>query len=647
MESKKIKMFKIAHLGIEPFDNQEENITGSRLIELLQSKLVDHPTPIALKINGRVCDLTTLLPEGAEIEFVSKESSQGLEIIRHSAAHVLAQAVKDLFPGVQVTIGPVIEDGFYYDFYSETPFKPQDLEAITERMKKIIDFDQTTIRHVWTRQHTIDFFEARGEKFKVEIIKAIPENEPLSIYQQGNFFDVCRGPHVSSTSVLGKAFALTKISGSYWRGDSKNTPLQRIYGTAWATQEDLAAYFHRIEEAEKRDHRKLGHQMDLFHFQEEAPGSIFWHASGWTIYHELQSYIRRMLDHHGYQEVNTPQLVSKTLWEASGHWQKFRDNMYAIDHEEQVYALKPMNCPCHVQIFNHSLKSYRDLPLRMAEFGRCMRHEPSGSRSGLMRVVSFVQDDAHIFCTPEQLVEETTAFCNLLFLVYRHLGFDDVIVRFSTRPENRLGTDEVWDHAEESLKKGADAAGLSYSVFPGEGAFYGPKLEFVLKDSLGREWQCGTLQVDFILPQRLEASYVGCDGKKHAPVILHRAILGSFERFIGVLLEHTGGHLPLWITPVQAVIISVSEKFSDYGQSIARALSPLRVHVDDRSEKMGYKIREHTLKKVPYLIVVGAKEVDTQTVTVRYKNENQTLSLQELEERLKNEARAPDISLLS
>jgi threonyl-tRNA synthetase len=598
---------------------------------------------VAMRVDGVLSDLSAHIAPGASVSWVQADAVDGVEIIRHSMAHVLAQAVQELFPGTQVTIGPVIENGFYYDFYRQDPFCLEDLTAIQERMKELVDRNLTVVRHVWDRAQVVDFFSQRGEEFKVKIVTDLPASEPLSIYQQGDFYDLCRGPHVPSTGVLGHHFALTKLSAAYWRGDQKGVSLQRIYGTAWATAKDLKDYQDRCTEAEKRDHRKLGQQMDLFHFQEEAPGSIFWHPKGWSIYQNLQNYMRDVLTHAGYHEVNTPQLVAQSLWEASGHWQKFREHMYAVHQDEMTYAMKPMNCPCHVQIYNHHLKSYRDLPYRMAEFGRCMRHEPSGSRMGMMRVSSFVQDDAHIFCTPDQMIEETKAFCHLLFFVYKTLGFSEVVVRFSTRPDVRLGSDDVWDHAEESLRKGAEQAGLDYTLFPGEGAFYGPKLEFALKDSLGRLWQCGTLQADFILPERLDAWYVAADGKKHHPVMLHRAVLGSFERFIGVLLEHTGGHLPLWLAPTQAVVIPISEAFLGYAQQVAQQLGDLRVHVDGRNEKLGYKLRDHLGKKVPYLIVVGEKEQNDQTIVLRHQNQQETLSMEKGVEFLKNAFQRPKI----
>ena len=635
-------MFFLPQVSSDPFALPREDITGAELVDLLEEKpCID---AVAVTLDGKLQDLSSPLPRRATVLFISKASPDGREILRHTAAHVLAQAVKELYPATQIAIGPVIEDGFYYDFDPLMPFHPEDLAILEQRMKEIVLRNEPMVRHEWSREKALGFFLGQGESYKAEIIDSVPEDQPISVYQQGDFFDLCRGPHLPSTGALGTHFCLTKISGSYWRGDSRGKPLQRIYGTAWENQEALEAYLHRIQEAEKRDHRRVGHAMDLFHFQEEAPGSVFWHPHGWTVYRELQAYMGRLLKAHGYQEVNTPQLMAQSLWEASGHWQMFSKNMYSVVHEDQALALKPMNCPGHIQIFNATLKSYRDLPLRMAEFGRCIRAEPSGARSGLMRVSGFTQDDAHIFCTLDQVIEETTAFCKLLLSVYHTLDFQDLLVRFSTRPEERLGSDEIWDRAEESLANGAKAADLSYTLFPGEGAFYGPKLEFVLKDSLGRLWQCGTLQLDFILPQRLHAFYVGPDGKKHVPVMIHRAIFGSFERFIGILIEHTGGHLPLWLAPVQAVVMNVSEKSAAYAHRIAGLLRSLsvRVEVDGRNEKIGYKIREHAIRKVPYALIVGEKEAAAETIMVRHREQQESLSLEALLSRLGQEIVAPD-----
>lgn len=611
--------------GLQRVPFEDEGVTGKELPFSTQS------SPLAMEVNGQLWDLHRIVPAEAVVRPIMRDMPEGIEILRHSTAHILAQAVKELYPETQITIGPVIEEGFYYDFFRTQPFHEEDLPRIQQRMKEIVDRDEPVNREVWSREEAITFFTQQGEMFKADIIRDLPEDEVITVYHQGHFTDLCRGPHVPSTGVIGKGFCLTKISGAYWRGNPQNPQLQRIYGTAWPTEAELQHYLSMREEAEKRDHRKLAKAMDLFHFQEEAPGSVFWHPAGWTLYRLLQDYIRACLRAQDYQEVNTPQLISSKLWQASGHWDKFRDNMFSLHHHEVTYGLKPMNCPCHVQIFNQGIKSYRDLPLRMAEFGSCMRDEPSGARAGLMRVCSFTQDDAHIFCTPEQMIDETTQFCRLLFQVYETLGFGDIIVRFSSRPEKRLGSDVLWDRAEAALREGADRAGLSYTHFPGEGAFYGPKLEFVLKDALGRLWQCGTLQMDFVLPERLGAFYTDVDGQKRHPVMLHRAILGSLERFIGVLLEHYGGHLPLWLAPVQGVIATISEKAASYGQQITDKFKAagLRVELDDRPEKIGYKVREHTTRKVPCILVIGAQEAAAQSVALRYGEVNRTLGVDE------------------
>ncbi len=600
----------------------------------------DHDT-VALSVNGTLRDLGQPLHAGSTVQCIDRSSDQGLDILRHSAAHVLAQAVKELYPDVQVTIGPVIDNGFYYDFHRDAPFRLDELDAITQRMRAIVDRDLVVHRHIWSRQQAIDFFTQANEHFKVRLIRDLPPDEELSVYQQGDFYDLCRGPHVPSTKAIGHGIHLTKVSGSYWRGDSQNEPLQRIYGTAWATVQDKDDYLQRLEQAAQRDHRLLAQKMNLFHFQDNAPGSVFWHPNGWTIYTELKNYIARQVKRNGYQEINTPQLVDQSLWQASGHQDKFADNMFFIKQGDRTMGLKPMNCPCHVQVYNHSMKSYRDLPLRLAEFGSCMRNEASGSRSGLMRMTSFVQDDAHIFCTPDQLADEVVNFCRLLFDVYKDLGFEDVVVRLSTRPDQRLGTDAEWDHAEHALRHSADLSNLNYTEFPGEGAFYGPKLEFVLKDSLGRLWQCGTLQVDFMLPQRLGALYVDADGQKQHCIMIHRAILGSFERFIGVLLEHTGGHLPLWLAPVQVMVASVSEKFIDYAETVADALRPLRVEIDRRNENLRYKLRDGLERKIPYIIVVGGRDAANGTVCVRHNNAEETLPLVDAVQRLRTAAACP------
>lgn len=575
---------------------------------------------VAIRVNGDLKDLNQSVQDGAQIEIITKTTDEGLEIIRHDAAHLFAQAIKELYPDTQITIGPAIENGFYYDIYPKTPLSLDDLPAIEKRMHDLVDRDISIVREEWDRDDAIPFFQNMGEKFKAEIIEGIPQGETISLYRQGEFIDLCRGPHLPTTKRVGHAFKLMKLAGAYWRGDHRNVMLQRIYGTAWATQQQLDDYLHMLQEAEKRDHRKIGADLGLFHLQEEATGSVFWHPKGWTIYRILENFIRKRLEKADYVEVRTPQLVDRSLWEASGHWDKFGANMYSVQaDEDKVLAIKPMNCPCHVQIFKQGLKSYRDLPLRMSEFGSCHRNEPSGSLHGIMRVRSFVQDDAHIFCTPEQIISETKSFCDLLKGIYKDLGFTDFKVKFSDRPETRAGSDELWDKAEAALKEATQAAGIEYSLNPGEGAFYGPKLEFVLKDCIGREWQCGTLQVDYCLPERLDATYVGEDGQKHRPVMLHRAVLGSLERFVGVLIEHYAGKFPVWMAPVQVVVASVTGEANDYAQNVLDQLKDkgIRAELDIRNEKIPYKIREHSLQKVPYIYVVGKREAEEKTVAIR------------------------------
>lgn len=575
---------------------------------------------VAIRVNGDLKDLNQLVQDGAQIEIITKATDEGLEIIRHDAAHLFAQAIKELYPDTQITIGPAIENGFYYDIYPKTPLSLDDLPAIEKHMHDLVDRDISIVREEWNRDDAIPFFQNMGEKFKAEIIESIPQGETISLYRQGEFIDLCRGPHLPTTKRVGHAFKLMKLAGAYWRGDHRNVMLQRIYGTAWATQQQLDDYLHMLEEAEKRDHRKIGADLGLFHLQEEATGSVFWHPKGWTIYRILENFVRKRLEKADYVEVRTPQLVDRSLWEASGHWDKFGANMYSVQaDEDKVLAIKPMNCPCHVQIFKQGLKSYRDLPLRMSEFGSCHRNEPSGSLHGIMRVRSFVQDDAHIFCTPEQIISETKSFCDLLKGIYKDLGFTDFKVKFSDRPETRAGSDELWDKAEAALKEATQAAGIEYSLNPGEGAFYGPKLEFVLKDCIGREWQCGTLQVDYCLPERLDATYVGEDGQKHRPVMLHRAVLGSLERFVGVLIEHYAGKFPVWMAPVQVVVASVTGEANEYAQNVLNQLKDkgIRAELDIRNEKIPYKIREHSLQKVPYIYVVGKREAEEKTVAIR------------------------------
>lgn len=592
---------------------------------------------LAGKVNGKLVDTFYVIDKDADVSIITERDKEGLEIIRHSAAHLLAQATQLLFPKVQITIGPVIEDGFYYDFAFDRSFTPEDIAAIEKKMGELREADLKVSRKILSRKEAIDFFKKKGEEYKVQIIEAIPGDEALSFYQQGDFIDLCRGPHVPSTKSV-KVFKLTKLAGAYWRGDAKNAMLQRVYGTAWANQKDLDAYIHRMEEAEKRDHRKLAKKFDLFHIQEEAPGMVFWHPKGWTLYQVLEQYIRQVVNANGYQEVRTPQIVDRSLWEKSGHWEKFHENMFTLKADDRDYAIKPMNCPCHVQIYNQGLKSYRDLPLRLAEFGSCHRNEPSGSLHGLMRVRNFVQDDAHIFCTEEQIQEEVMNFNDLLFQVYGDLGFKEVIIKLSTRPGVRVGSDEIWDKAEHALAVALKKTGLEWEVQPGEGAFYGPKIEYSCKDSIGRVWQCGTMQVDFSIPERLGAEYVGEDGDRHIPVMLHRAILGSLERFIGILIEESAGSLPVWLAPVQAVVLTITEEQSQFARSAGQSLRDLgfRVEEDLRNEKIGFKIREHSMQRVPYLLVVGDREVANQTLSVRTRDGEDlgTMSISEFSRRL-------------
>ena len=598
---------------------------------------------LAGRVDGKMVDLSHRMETDAALAIVTDKGADGLEVIRHSTAHLLAHAVKELFPDAQVTIGPVIDNGFYYDFSYTRPFTPEDIAAIETRMNEIARREIPVSREVWARDKAVEFFKGIGEHYKAEIIASIPSAEDVSLYRQGDFIDLCRGPHVPSTGKL-KVFKLTKLAGAYWRGDSKNEMLQRIYGTAWAKKDELDAYLHMIEEAEKRDHRQLGRQLDLFHLQDEAPGMVFWHAKGWTLWQQIEQYMRKTLDEHGYEEVKTPQIVDRSLWEKSGHWGMYADLMFTTKSEKRDYAVKPMNCPCHIQIFNQGLKSYRDLPLRMAEFGSCHRNEPSGSLHGIMRVRNFVQDDAHIFCAENQVQAESAAFIRLLQQVYADFGFTDVLVKLSTRPEKRVGTDEQWSAAEAALAAALDAQGLDYEVQPGEGAFYGPKIEFSLKDSLGRVWQCGTLQLDFNLPVRLGAEYVDEDNTKKVPVMLHRAVLGSLERFIGILIENHAGAMPLWLAPVQAVVMNISEAQSDYVVEVLARLKKagFRVEADLRNEKINYKIREHSVQKLPYQIVIGDKEKAAGLVAVRVRGGQDLgqMSLDSLVERWNREIEA-------
>ncbi len=621
-------------------------VTGSELAASIGPGLAK--AVVAMTVDGALWDLARSLPDGASVRFIRRQDEDALPLIRHDAAHAMAEAVKELYPGTQVTIGPAIEDGFYYDFARNEPFTPDDLVEIEAKMREIVARDEPISREVWDRAEAIRFFEQQGEQYKVELIRDLPAGETITFYRQGQFVDLCRGPHMPSTGRLGTAFKLMKVAGAYWRGDAKNAQLQRIYGTAWADQKQLDAYLHRLEEAERRDHRKLGKQLQLFHVQEEAAGSVFWHPKGWTLYRQVESYMRRRLDAAGYVEVKTPQLYDRIFWEQSGHWEKFREHMFTLEAEHKTLAVKPMNCPAHVQIFNQQLHSYRDLPLRMAEFGSCHRNEPSGALHGIMRVRAFTQDDAHIFCTPEQITSESIAFCDLLRSVYADFGFTELHVKFSDRPPVRAGADEVWDRAEAALRAATEAAGLATTLNPGEGAFYGPKLEFVLRDAIGRDWQCGTLQVDFVLPERLNANYIGEDGQKHRPVMLHRAILGSLERFIGILIEQHAGKMPLWLAPVQIVVATITNDADGYAKEVGAALAAagLRHELDLRSDKIGYKVREHALAKVPILLAVGQREGEQRTVSIRRLGEQrqENLALAEAVALFVKESRAPDLA---
>jgi threonyl-tRNA synthetase len=597
---------------------------------------------LAGRVDGRLVDTSYLIANDARLAIVTARDEEALELLRHDAAHVMAQAVQELYPGTQVTIGPAIENGFYYDFARAEPFTPDDLGAIEQRMHEIVARDLPLQREVWDREDAKTVFAGIGEGYKVQIIEAIiPEGEEVSIYRQGDWFDVCRGPHLPSTGKLGNGFKLLKVAGAYWRGDSSQPMLQRIYGTAWRDRKELNDYLHRLAEAEKRDHRKLGKTLDLFHTQEEAPGMVFWHDKGWTIYLILEDYIRAKLRGHGYREVHTPQIIDRSLWERSGHWEKFRDDMFVTEAEERVFAIKPMNCPAHIQIYNHGLKSYRDLPLRLAEFGSCHRNEPSGTLHGLMRVRNFVQDDAHIFCTEDQILSEVLDFIDLLYGIYRDFGFDEVLVKFSTRPAKRVGSDVSWDKAEQALEDALLKKGLAFDLQPGEGAFYGPKIEFSLRDCLQRVWQLGTIQLDFSMPERLGAHYIAEDNSRQIPVMLHRAVLGSLERFIGILIEHYAGALPLWLSPLQAVVLNITDRQAGWAREVARTLTDkgFRADLDLRNEKIGFKIREHTLQRVPYLLVVGDREVETRTLSVRNRQGQDlgTLSLDEVIVRLGEE----------
>ncbi len=598
-------------------------VTGLEVAEKISKSLAKQA--MVISVDGELKDLEHLIEKDCSVKIFTSKNPEGLETIRHDTAHILAMAVQELFPGTQVTIGPVIENGFYYDFARKDPFTEDDLTKIENKMKEIVDRDEITKREVWDRNKAIDHFKKKGEIYKAELIKAIPENEDVSIYFHGDWHDLCRGPHLSSTGKIGKYFKLTKVSGAYWRGDSNNEMLQRIYGTSWASQKDLDEHLKRIEEAEKRDHRKLGKEMDLFHFREESPGSVFWHERGWALFQKLINYMRSRQDAAGYKEVNTPEILDRQLWEKSGHWEKYGENMYTSETpDEKVFAIKPMNCPGHIQVFNQGLKSYRDLPLRITEFGKVHRYEPSGALHGLLRVRAFTQDDAHIFCAEDQITSECLNVTNLILDIYKDLGFENVILKYADRPEIRVGDDEVWDKAEASLLEAVKASKLEYSINKGEGAFYGPKIEFVLRDAIGRDWQCGTLQVDLNLPGRLDASYVDKDGTKKIPVMLHRALFGSLERFIGILIENYAGKFPFWISPLQTMVIPISEEFNDYAIEVSKKIKDAGISsaVDIKNNNLNYKIRDHSLAKIPLLLICGKKEVDSNSVTIRRLDSN-------------------------
>jgi len=609
-----------------------DKVTGLKVAEKISKSLAKQA--MVISVDGDLKDLDFQIENDCSIKIFTSKNPEGLETIRHDTAHILAMAVQELFPGTQVTIGPVIENGFYYDFARKEPFTEDDLEKIENKMKEIVDRNEITRREVWERKKAISHFKEKGEAYKAELIQAIPETEDVSIYFHGDWHDLCRGPHLSSTGKIGKFFKLTKVSGAYWRGDSNNEMLQRIYGTSWATQKDLDEYLRRIEEAEKRDHRKLGKEMDLFHFREESPGSVFWHEKGWALFQKLINYMRSRQDAADYKEVNTPEVLDRLLWEKSGHWEKYGENMYTSETpDEKVFAIKPMNCPGHIQVFNQGLKSYRDLPLRITEFGKVHRYEPSGALHGLLRVRAFTQDDAHIFCSEDQITTECLNVTNLILDIYKDLGFENVILKYADRPDVRVGDDEVWDKAEASLLAAVKASKLEYSINKGEGAFYGPKIEFVLRDAIGRDWQCGTLQVDLNLPGRLDASYVDNDGTKKVPVMLHRALFGSLERFIGILIEHYAGKFPFWISPLQTVVIPISEEFDEYATEVSKKIKQAGIssNVDLKKHNLNYKIRDHSLAKIPLLLICGKKEVDSNSVTIRRldsnKQENMDLNL--------------------
>ena len=622
----------------------DKGINGLDLASRISKSLAKES--VAIKINNEIKDISLPINSDASVAILKRDSDEALELIRHDCAHVMAEAVQELFPGTQVTIGPAIENGFYYDFARDEPFTVADLPKIEKRMQDIIQRNKNFVREVWSKEESIKHFKDKGEDYKVELINDLPNNEEISIYKQGDWLDLCRGPHMVSTKQIGKAFKLMKVAGAYWRGDSSNAMLTRIYGTAWATEKDLEQHLLQIEEAEKRDHRKLGREMDLFHFQEEAPGAVFWHPKGWTLFQSLINYMRKRQDNAGYVETNTPDMMDKSLWETSGHWDKFSDMMFRTEaKDDKIYAIKPMNCPGAVEIFKQGLKSYRDLPFLLSEFGKVHRYEPSGALHGLMRVRAFTQDDAHIFCTEDQITQESKTVCDLILSIYKDFGFDNVRIKFSDRPEKRVGDDAVWDKAEAALMQAMEATGLEYSLNPGEGAFYGPKLEFVLRDAIGRDWQCGTLQVDLNLPGRLGATYIGEDGNKKIPVMLHRALFGSLERFTGILIEHYAGHLPFWLSPLQAVVATITSDTDEYANEVQKVLisKGIRSNIDTRNEKIGYKIREHSNSKVPAIIAVGKKEAQDKTVSVRRigSSETKTFKLEDIVTSLSKEAKSP------
>jgi threonyl-tRNA synthetase len=625
----------------------ENAVTGTEIAASIGPGLAK--AALAMKVNGQPMDLSRQVRSDASVVFITRRDPDALEMIRHDAAHVLAEAVQSLYPGTQVTIGPSIENGFYYDFARNEPFSPADFPAIEAKMREIVGNNAKFVREEWDREEAIQFFEDRGERYKAQLIRDLPASETITIYRQGDWLDLCRGPHMRGTGDVGTAFKLMKVAGAYWRGDHRNAMLTRIYGTAWRDQKELDAYLLQLEEAERRDHRRIGKEMDLFHLQEEAVGSVFWHPKGWKLYRTVEAYMRRRLDEAGYQEVKTPQLVDRALWESSGHWEKYREHMFiaTVEDEEKTLALKPMNCPCHVQIFRHGLRSYRELPMRMAEFGACHRYEPSGALHGIMRVRAFTQDDAHIFCTEEQVPSETARFVDLLRSVYADFGFPEFRIKFADRPTLRAGEDWTWDRAEEALREACRLAGVEYELNAGEGAFYGPKLEFVLRDAIGRDWQCGTLQVDYVLPDRLDAEYVGEDSARHRPVMLHRAILGSFERFLGILIEQYAGRFPLWLAPVQVVVASIVSDAAPYAEQVAAALraAGMEARADARNEKINAKVREHSLAHVPVLAVVGRREAEQRSVALRRlgSDAQEVMALDEAVARLRHEALAPDL----